>query len=391
MAQKRRDVGWIHPNQDDTYSDNHSAEGADKSQQMNTVTHRGPRLRHSPADGGNLPTETISSEDGKVHGTPRLPGLAITQSGSGSFQSSSPQRIRSESQRAKPDPASRLDYEKVHDYPLGTPRLAAFMNSSDHNAVYRRFGRLSARLLVQLEVELTGLETKLDELDRKDAADKVMKKRLRGYEIEGDDGAQTELLKEIQEKLSQYFEVLLYESQVRALEPAPPRHHLGLFDYMRNRKPLAPDRDDFILHVEDFVSVAKKSESGTRITDVLEIFMASCPRIAKFLHLKRILQTKREREKIEDDTVDQYSEFRFGVLNKVVAVSAAVCTLLIPVMLLFLVDMSKQAMAWLVFVFVLAFCVMVSVVTGARAQDIFIATAAYAAVLVTFLGNLSHG
>jgi hypothetical protein len=72
-------------------------------------------------------------------------------------------------------------------------------------------------------------------------------------------------------------------------------------------------------------------------------------------------------------------------------VSLAVGILLIPVLLLFLVNMPKQVMAWIVFGFVLAFSITISVVTDAKVHEVLVGTAAYAAVLVTFLGNLNHG
>jgi hypothetical protein len=94
----------------------------------------------------------------------------------------------------------------VHQYETGIPRLAAFINSSDHNAIFRRFGRLSARVLVQRQMELTALETTLDKLDKADALDPVMKKRLRGYQFPEDDGRQEALLGSIEEKLCRYCE-----------------------------------------------------------------------------------------------------------------------------------------------------------------------------------------
>jgi hypothetical protein len=93
----------------------------------------------------------------------------------------------------------------VDDYPEGYPQLAAFMNSDDTFANVRRFGRLSSRLLLHLQNELTALEKRLDDLDNSDAANAVLEKRLRGYEhFSGWTDEQTKLLNDIQEKYSQY-------------------------------------------------------------------------------------------------------------------------------------------------------------------------------------------
>jgi hypothetical protein len=93
----------------------------------------------------------------------------------------------------------------VDDYPKGYPQLAAFANSSDTFANVRRFGRLSYRLLAHLQNDLTDMEKTLDELDKKDAKDKTMAKRLRGYEkFSGWDEEQRKLVSKISETYSQY-------------------------------------------------------------------------------------------------------------------------------------------------------------------------------------------
>jgi hypothetical protein len=93
---------------------------------------------------------------------------------------------------------------------LGWPRLAAFQNQSDSCAVYRRFGLLFCRLLLQLEGELTFLEKKLLQLDEQDAADVNKLYRLRSSDDDATwDPAKRDILKEIQEKLSDYGESIL--------------------------------------------------------------------------------------------------------------------------------------------------------------------------------------
>lgn len=93
----------------------------------------------------------------------------------------------------------------METHPEGLPQLASFINSSDNFAVYRRFGQLTAGLLVQLEIDITELEAKLFELDDKDASDPVMKFRLRGYEsFPGWTNERRELQSKIQKKLLEY-------------------------------------------------------------------------------------------------------------------------------------------------------------------------------------------
>jgi hypothetical protein len=94
----------------------------------------------------------------------------------------------------------------VDDHPEGFAQLASFLNSDDNFAVFRRFGRLSARALIQLQIDLTDLEKTLDELDKKDNADEVLVWRLRGCDdFEGWNPDQRDLLlSKILPKLSEY-------------------------------------------------------------------------------------------------------------------------------------------------------------------------------------------
>jgi hypothetical protein len=93
----------------------------------------------------------------------------------------------------------------VDDYPEGYPQLAAFANSCDTFANVRRFGRLSYRLLAHLQNDLIDMEKMLDDLDKKDAADKKMQHRLRGYEnYNGWDDEQRKLISRISATYSEY-------------------------------------------------------------------------------------------------------------------------------------------------------------------------------------------
>lgn len=71
-----------------------------------------------------------------------------------------------------------------------------------------------------------------------------------------------------------------------------------------------------------------------------------------------------------------YSDNGLENLTKVATVILSVSFLLTPVFLLFLVAMTRAAMVMVVFGFVLAFSITMSVVSGARTQDLLIGTAA---------------
>lgn len=70
----------------------------------------------------------------------------------------------------------------MNDFPEGLPQLAALINSNDSFAHYRRFGRLSARLLLHEQQKLGELEAELDEIDRNDDEHPRLEMRNYGYE-----------------------------------------------------------------------------------------------------------------------------------------------------------------------------------------------------------------
>lgn len=54
----------------------------------------------------------------------------------------------------------------VSDFKLGYPNLATFKNSSEAFSIYRRFGYLQSRLLLEKQDVLRVLEQRLDQYDR---------------------------------------------------------------------------------------------------------------------------------------------------------------------------------------------------------------------------------
>jgi len=99
---------------------------------------------------------------------------------------------------------------KVDDYPQGYPRLAALLNSDPNFPVYRRFGTLHHRVILHRQQELTKLERRLNELDKKDANDHPH--RLQSLQWDHDDGValnqesseREQLIDEIDERLKHY-------------------------------------------------------------------------------------------------------------------------------------------------------------------------------------------
>lgn len=96
----------------------------------------------------------------------------------------------------------------VEECPAGYPRLAAFLDSDPNFMVFRRFGFLHTRVLLNKQDELRVLEKQLDNIDQEDAREKpkLLKCRERDMRQESTDEKKSRqaLLQEIEGKLTEY-------------------------------------------------------------------------------------------------------------------------------------------------------------------------------------------
>jgi hypothetical protein len=90
----------------------------------------------------------------------------------------------------------------------------------------------------------------------------------------------------------------------------------------------------------------------------------------------------------KDSSVEYYSQSRINTVARLFGIFFAVSILYTPVILFLLTPMSKVSMSVVTLTFVLSFSVVITLLVEVTFQDIFIGTATYCAVLVTFLGNL---
>ena len=98
----------------------------------------------------------------------------------------------------------------VDKFPGGYPNLAAFADSHENFMMYRRFGYLSSRVLLERQDEMRALEERLDELDENDFGNNF--ERLYKRDEQGDE--RKKLLKDIADKFCEYgssFRLLGFE------------------------------------------------------------------------------------------------------------------------------------------------------------------------------------
>ena len=92
----------------------------------------------------------------------------------------------------------------VDTFPLGYPRLAAWVDSDPNYAEYRRFGYLHHRCLLFMQDELAVLERELSELDAEDAIADPKRLKCRFRDNSKSPRRRTELLLELKGKVQEY-------------------------------------------------------------------------------------------------------------------------------------------------------------------------------------------
>ncbi|KAH6706537.1 hypothetical protein BKA61DRAFT_616627 [Leptodontidium sp. MPI-SDFR-AT-0119] len=259
----------------------------------------------------------------------------------------------------------------IEDYPEGWPQLAAFLHSEDNFAIFRRFGVLHCRLLVQLQAEIQHLEQRLVDLDRSDAAPGSQHSwRLQMSDFkEGSDPAQRDLLKTLQEKVLVYDQLLLNEKALRDQGTVTEKDHRSVFHWMLRKRPVVQGEDGWIHHPTDCIPLS-------RIDPVEHSILTS--------FLKKLFRSK---GKERDSIVKQYSLSSVTIAVKLCFILLAVSILIIPVFILMWGPDTKTAVSTTVLISVMAFSTLMTLFTRATVQAVLIGTAAYCAVLATFLGN----
>ena len=74
--------------------------------------------------------------------------------------------------------------------------------------------------------------------------------------------------------------------------------------------------------------------------------------------------------------MEHYSPDRFKIVVRTISVLVVVTILLVPILLLFLVPMSRQVMAGVVFGFVLGFALIMALLTEARIHQVLVGSCA---------------
>lgn len=169
--------------------------------------------------------------------------------------------------------------------------MASFLDSDENFMIYRRFGFLHARLLLQRQDELRIME---EELDRMDQRDKLQNKRMLQCRI--DDDIRTDqveetrklLLSRIEDAILKYDQLLLSAQQLVAANRPPQRDYNSVANFVRHKKPLMQGDDDFIYNKEDLITLRPGRESAWLDAFVEKMLKLFPRRVVKYIFCSNV-------------------------------------------------------------------------------------------------------
>jgi hypothetical protein len=149
--------------------------------------------------------------------------------------------------------------------------------------IYRRFGFLHARLLLQKQDELRIMEEDLDRMDYRDELTNRKTLQCRMEDVERQDQVVGEtrqsLLSRVEDTLLRYDQLLLNAQQLVAANRPQEHDYNSVAAFVDYKKPLMQGDDDFIYQKEDLITIRPGRESAW-VDAIVEDFLKLLPRSA---------------------------------------------------------------------------------------------------------------
>ncbi|KAI1616841.1 hypothetical protein EDD36DRAFT_472183 [Exophiala viscosa] len=293
----------------------------------------------------------------------------------------------------------KYNVRQLHKMPNGYPRVAAFLDSDENFMLYRRFGYLQSRLLLEKQDELGKLECDLDFMDRLEFDEDVRKEVLRTREFQGQE--RKDLLQKVEKTWIQYSNLVVAARDMTALNKPTSSEYDSLWWWMRDNKPLYAGDAMFVREREDLITLRPGREYAS-----LDAMVEKMLRWLPWPAIGNLFRSKETRMKTEGagdepgngtEGVVYYTRRRIeGVVNTIM-ICMVLAILIIPVYILFHLSERPQTTQntakciGVLLVSTLAFAAGVSLFSRAKRHEVLAASAGYCALLVVFIGNVGGG
>lgn len=202
----------------------------------------------------------------------------------------------------------------VDSFPHGYPLQAAFQSSDPGFSIYRAFGYLHARVILQLQDELRALEDTLAELDADDfefgrkgrltsrdfdmeearkafkekcAREKISQNNERSVATQengqtiGPLSERAVLLEQIRVKLLEYDEMVIKGREMVGFQRPSDRDWQSFRNWFWNKKPLSYEREEeFIRRKGDLITLQPRAEWG-KFDDWIKACISNMPKLVE--------------------------------------------------------------------------------------------------------------
>ncbi|GAB7325601.1 hypothetical protein MBLNU13_g09592t1 [Cladosporium sp. NU13] len=275
------------------------------------------------------------------------------------------------------DPRREQQIKILSDFKLGYPNLATFKNSSEAFSIYRRFGYLQSRLLLEKQDVLRVLEQRLDQYDREHATTSYTR-TLSADELM----PRQSLLEEIENAFNSYATVLKSSQQLLAINRPTDPEYRSVQTYISNNNPLHATEQDYIRHKHDLITLRPGRDHAwldRTIDRSLQILHKPFP------FLNRIFCSPEDALKSRSGDEVYYTQSRIDLCASSLITFMIVALLIVPIYLLYnlvkdtdgkLDDHATGVCIAILLVCTLLFSAVLSVFTRAKRHEILGAAAA---------------
>ncbi|KAK0516460.1 hypothetical protein JMJ35_001063 [Cladonia borealis] len=296
-------------------------------------------------------------------------------------------------------PLAKPKVRRLEDYPTGYPKLSCFLDSDDAFMVYRRFGSVFSRLLLNKQDEISGIEAKLLGMDKMDDTETNRQYLMsRALDVDRDgiprawrEETRPQLLENLEKKTLEYAELLLKARELKAINPPSDRDYNSVLSFMENDDGQLYEKEmEYIYEKADLVTLRPGREHAW-----LDGMIENILKICRCGLLRFLFVSKESKAKTIDKDVHYYDRGRIAMCTTMIITIIILVLLIVPIWLLYRLSL-KGAIATdprtigVIIVPTLIFSAVLSAVTKAKRHELLAASAGYCAVLVVFLGNVNN-
>jgi len=281
-----------------------------------------------------------------------------------------------------------IKYENLEDdFVCGIPRLAKLHDSDDSFRMVRRFGPIAFRIILRKMMEILELQEELHTLDLKNDANKSLKYRLHCIEDFESDSEKAKVLDKLEVKILAYYELVLKYTSIQGLTKVTLRDQRSVQNWIVAKKSLSKGQDAYIKVLEDlaFAKVGRggSNQYGNIIEDLLESLRAWSPNGWFNVYTRDSNRNRKTTEGLVDYTSARTRE----VLARAAVAFSAIIVVLVPVLLMFLIDVDRPVMASIVTGSLVVFMILIAVGVDVAPHEIFLCVVGYSAISVAILGS----